>query len=58
MQLILKVITDKKDRFTIRTLVQIVWALAKLGFNDPSVIAVLANLRDYPRLQDSLEGMY
>lgn len=54
----LKVIQDKKDRFTVRTLVHIIWALAKLGFNDQSVMAVLKDLRDYPRLQESLEGMY
>jgi len=43
-----------------RTLVQIIWSLAKLGFNDDKgqISEVLNDLKSYPRLVDGLEGMY
>ena len=59
MQIILKVIDDKKDRFQLRTLVHIIWSLSKIDFSaSERVIQVLKDLKDYPRLVVGLEGMY
>ena len=58
MDIVIKVIHDKKDRFQLRTLVHIIWALAKIDFNNERIIGVLNDLKDYPRLQIGLEGMY
>ena len=32
MELILKVIRDKRDRFALKTLVQVIWACARIDF--------------------------
>lgn len=58
IRLILKVISEKKDRFTVKTLVHIIWSLAKLSFNDDSVTDLLLEMKAYPRLSIALEGMY
>jgi hypothetical protein len=59
MQIILKVIDDKKDRFQLRTLVHIIWSLAKIDFSaSPRVIQILKDFQEYPRLVSGLEGMY
>lgn len=50
LKLVLKVIQEKKDRFKIRTLVHIIWALSKLSFVNDATIEVLRDLKDYPRL--------
>ena len=50
MDIVIKVIHDKKDRFQLRTLVHIIWALAKIDFNNERIIGVLNDLKEYPRL--------
>lgn len=59
MQIILKVITDKKERFQLRTLVHIIWSLAKLSFTEHNsqVLHVLKELKDYPKLVNGIETM-
>ena len=45
MQIILKVIDDKKDRFQLRTLVHIIWSLSKIDFSaSDRVLEVLKDL--------------
>jgi len=34
MELILKVIRDKRDRFALKTLVQVIWACARIDFTN------------------------
>ena len=58
MEIVLKVIHDKKDRFQLRTLVYIIWSLAKIDFSSDLVIENLIDLKKYPRLVEGLNGMY
>ena len=58
MSLVLRVIEEKKDRFQLRTLVHIIWALAKMEFsNSEEVLGALNSLKEYERLRIGLEGM-
>lgn len=58
MNIILRVIHEKKDRFQLRTLVHIIWSLAKIDFSSDLVIDNLLDLKAYPRLVEGLGGMY
>lgn len=58
IDIVLEVISTKKDRFQLRTLVHIIWALAKIDFSSPKVVEILKDLQAYPRLVTGLEGMY
>lgn len=55
---VLKVIKDKKDRFELKTLVSIIWSLAKIDLKGDSVREVLKDLRDYERLRNNLGSLY
>jgi len=50
VDIVLGVIQQKKDRFQLRTLVHIIWALAKIDFSSDSVLDILKDLKTYPRL--------
>lgn len=58
VDIVLDVIITKKDRFQLRTLVHIIWALAKVDFTSTKVVEILKDLKAYPRLVGGLEGMY
>ena len=56
MEIVLKVIMDKKDRFQLKTLIDIIWSIAKLSFteHENQVKNILKDLQEYPRLVNSL----
>lgn len=41
MDIIIRVIEDKKDRFQLKTLVYIIWSFAKIDFNSVKVTNIL-----------------
>jgi len=58
--LVLKVVKDKKDRFNLKTLVQVIWSCARIDFSNTTneVTELLTEFSKYPRLVESLPTLY
>lgn len=53
MELLIKVVKEKKDRFHLKTLVHLIWSFAKSPklTDNSEVVELLIELRDYERLR-------
>lgn len=53
MDLLLRVIREKKDKLQIKTLTHLVWSFAKTPelISNPQILELLIELRDYDRLR-------
>ncbi len=58
MSIILDVVKDKKERFQMKTIVHMIWALARLDFTSERVMDLLIDLREYPRLNSQMDQLY
>jgi hypothetical protein len=60
LTLVLNVIREKKDRFALRTLVQVIWACSRIDFSNDKLdmIALLKEFAEYERLITGLPTMY
>ena len=60
MELMIKVILEKKDRFQIKTLIHMIWSFSKTPdlSSNPQIIELLKELRDYDRLRQSISTMF
>lgn len=58
MELVIRVINERKDKFQIKTLVHIIFAFSKIDFNLDIIVDTLKELKDYERLRLSLPNMY
>lgn len=56
----MRVIQEKKDRFALRTLVQVIWACARIDFTNSNfeMIPLFQEFAKYERLQAGLPTMY
>lgn len=59
LKLVLQVIQDKKDRFSLRTIVSVVWACAKIDFTNSKeeTLGLLRHFATYERLLQGLPTM-
>ena len=59
MTLITSVLQEKRDRFTISTIVNVIWAFSKIDFNSDkhNTLSVLKEFVKYQRLIDNLPMM-
>lgn len=57
LQMLLKVIVEKKDRFDLKTLVHTIWSLSKLDVDEGTVHDILYEMKDYPRLRENLGNL-
>ncbi|CDW91217.1 UNKNOWN [Stylonychia lemnae] len=57
LDIIINVIQEKKDRFQLKTLVNIIFAFSKIDFDYTSIQQILLDFRDYERLIVSLPNM-
>lgn len=60
MKLVLTVIKEKRDRFTLKTLVQVIWACARIDFSNShfEMIPLLKEFASYERLISGLPTLY
>jgi len=60
MKLVLLVIREKKDRFALRTLVQVIWSCAKIDFTNDNfeLVPLLKEFAAYERLTNGLQSLY
>jgi hypothetical protein len=60
LSLVLKVVKDKKDRFNLKTLVQVIWSCARIDFTNATneVTELLTEFSKYERLVQSLPTLY
>lgn len=60
LTLVLNVIREKKDKFALRTLVQVIWACARIDFSNDKMdmIGLLKEFAEYERLVKGLPTMY
>eukprot|EP00347_Sterkiella_histriomuscorum_P019411 403341726 len=57
LDIILKVVTEKKDKFQIKTLVGLIFTFAKIDFSNNRIMEVLQQFKEYERLKVSLPKM-
>ena len=55
--MMLRVIVEKKDKFELKTLVNVIWTLGKLDVDQGVINDILIEMRDYERLRDNLGGL-
>jgi hypothetical protein len=57
MKLVLLVIKEKKDRFALRTLVQVIWSCAKIDFTNDQfeLVPLLKEFAGYERLTNGVQ---
>lgn len=60
LSLVLNVIREKRDRFALRTLVQVIWACSRIDFSNDKLdmIALFKEFAQYDRLITGLPTMY
>lgn len=60
MKLVLLVIREKKDRFALRTLVQVIWSCAKIDFTNDhfELVPLLKEFAGYERLTNGVQSLY
>ena len=59
MGLIIKVIQDKRDRFALKTIVNLMWSCARIDFTNEShqILDLLKSFAEYDRLIAGLSAM-
>ena len=59
MGLIIKVIQDKRDRFALKTIVNLMWSCARIDFKNEShqILDLLKHFSEYDRLIAGLNAM-
>ena len=59
MGLIIKVIQDKRDRFALKTIVNLMWSCARIDFTNEShqILDLLKHFAEYDRLIAGLNAM-
>ena len=59
IEVVIKVVKEKRDRFQLKTLTHLIWSFAKVPAlaQLPSVRDLLIELRDYDRLRQSLGNL-
>ena len=60
LALVLNIIREKKDKFALRTLVQVIWSCSRIDFSNDKLdmIALLKEFSEYERLIGGLPTMY
>lgn len=57
MDIVIRVINEKKDKFQLKTLVHIIFAFSKIDFSNNMIVDTLNEFKNYDRLKIGLSGM-